>query len=274
MKSGYPLSHALARRYRPPSVSPQPSPAPVDTLRLLWNRLLGRETLLDVQPMGTPLVLSVRARREIRRARSIAAEAALVGRMLDFLAEGDVIYDVGSNIGIIGLILARNDKGTGSRVYCFEPEPRNFEQLRRNIALNSLGERVQAYQIALGDREGEAELFVRGGPGEGRHSLVSKKGSTGSIRVAVQTGLAFSEASGDPPDLIKVDVEGAEGRVLAGMEPLVADRRIREIFLELHDKGDRDRMPTGETIDEWLAARGYRKVWEHGRTISRHCHFR
>lgn len=246
----------------------------MDTLRLLWNRLLGRETLLKVELMGTPLVLSVRARREIRRARSIAAEAGLVGRMLDFLAKDDVVYDVGSNIGILALILARHLPGERARVHCFEPEPRNFAQLARNITANELGDRIRAYQIALGDQEGEAELFVRGGPGEGRHSTVAAKGATGSIQVPMRTAAAFADTIGERPDLVKIDVEGAEGRVLGGMAPLLDAHLPRELFLEIHDKGEGDLMPDGSSIETWLAERGYRRVWESDRGRTGHRHYR
>ena len=238
------------------------------------NKMLGRETVLEVDLLGTPLRLVVEARREIRRVHSISEEAALIRRMFEFLREGDVIYDVGANIGLIGLLLAQHPKGLKSRVHCFEPEPRNFDQLQRNIAENGLTERVSAHRVALAEREGKVGLFVRGGPGEGRHSTVASKGSTGSIQVATTTVSNFARASNQPPDLVKIDVEGAEGRVLAGMESLFNDHRPRELFLELHDKGEGDRMPIGESIDEWLSETGYSQVWNRARGISRHCHFR
>lgn len=246
----------------------------MDTLRLLGNRLRGRPTILKVDLLGVPLVLSVRARREIRRAREISAEAALVLRMLDFLAPGDVIYDVGANIGIIGLLLACHPKGRASRVHCFEPEPQNFEQLSRNIAANALGDRVTAHRIALGEREGDVTLFVRGGPGEGRHSVATEQKSKSSIRVPLRTLSAFADDVGESPDLVKIDVEGAEGRVLSGMDEMLRTHGPREIFLELHDKGDEDRMPDGTLIDTWLSEHGFAPVWEFARGRTRHLHYR
>lgn len=248
----------------------------MDSLRLIVNKMLGRETVLEVDLLGTPLRLAIEARREIRRVRSISKEAALVERMFEFLSNEDVVYDIGANIGLIGLLLARHSEGRASHVHCFEPEPRNFNQLQRNIAENGLTERVSAHQVALAERAGELELFIRGGPGEGRHSTVVPEGSTGSIRVRAETASAFAASVGERPDLVKIDVEGAEGRVLAGMTSLLRDHGHgpREIFMELHDKGDRDLMPDGTPIRAWLAEHGYALAWEFERGQSRHCHYR
>ncbi len=246
----------------------------MDTLRLLLNKLLGKDTVLDFEPLGIPLRLSIEARREIQRVRAISEEAALIERMFDCLHDGDTIYDIGANIGVIALLLARHPKGGRSRVHCFEPEPRNFEQLLKNISHNDLSQRVSAHRLALSDRSGELDLFVRGGPGEGRHSTVASDGSTGSIQVSADTASSFASSSGELPDVVKIDVEGAEGRVLAGMSELMARGRPREIFMELHPKGERDRMPDGRTIEAWLGERGYHQVWRFQRGRSVHCHYR
>ena len=245
----------------------------MNTLRLWVNTLLGRETILQAELLDVPLRIVVEARREIRRIHAISAEAALIERMLRFLSNGDVVYDVGANIGLIGLILARHST-KAARIHCFEPEPRNFSRLLRNIAENQLSQRISAHRVALSDDSGEVELFVRGGPGEGRHSIVESTGSTGSIRIPAQTAFRFATSEGDAPDLVKIDVEGAEGRVLAGMEPLFRRRQPREIFLELHLKGDGDLMPGGTRIRDWMVERGYEPVWELERGKSRHAHFR
>ena len=246
----------------------------MDTLRLLWNRLRGRATLLDARPMGVALRLSVRARRELRRVRSISQEAPLVHRMFESLLEDDVIYDVGSNIGLIALVLALHPRGHSAVVHCFEPEPRNFAQLEGNIRLNGLAGRVFAHRLALSDRLGESGLFIRGGPGEGRHSTVARGGSTASIRIETDTLAAFSRRAGAGPDLVKIDVEGAEGRVLEGMGPLLPEFAPREVFIELHDKGEGDSMPGGGTVRAWLEGRGYSLVWASQRGRTRHQHYR
>jgi FkbM family methyltransferase len=246
----------------------------MDTLRLWANRLLGRETILEVELFDALLRFSIKARREIRRVRSLSDEFEFIERMLQCLSPGDVVYDVGSNIGVTALLLGGHPDPAPARVYCFEPEPRNFDQLLRNVRLNELDDRIEAHRLALSDRAGELALFVRGGPGEGRHSTVVKGRSTHSIAVDASTAADFARERGEPPDFVKIDVEGAEGRVLQGMEPLLREKRPRDLFLEIHPKGDEDRMPDGTSISRWLGERGYRLAWERERGRSRHRHYR
>jgi FkbM family methyltransferase len=241
-------------------------------LRMLLDRLRGRETVAEVDLLGRPVLLSIASRLEARRARSIRREKAVLARMLEHLEVRDVAYDIGANIGLVSLLLSVHRPTEGGRVHSFEPEPVNYGRLCRNIELNGLRERVAAHRLALGAEEGEAELFIRPGAGEGRHSLATARGSKGSIRVPVVTLASFAHSSGEPPDFLKVDVEGAEGQVLVGMDPLLNVRRPRELFIEIHPKGGGDRMPGGQSIGDWLHARGYALAWEgrDGSRIQRH----
>ena len=193
----------------------------MDTLRLLINGLLGRETVLETEILGQPLKLVITARRELRRARKMWHETALVERMRATLVEGDVLYDIGANIGLISLLMGLHPQGRRVRIHGFEPEPLNFEHLERNIDVNGLADRVSAHRTALGARDGEVDLFVRGSAGEGRHSIAEERGSTASIRVPLRTATRFAAESGDSPTMIKIDVEGAEGQVLAGFDEMM-----------------------------------------------------
>jgi FkbM family methyltransferase len=231
-------------------------------LRFLIDRLRGRETLMRVDLAGRPAVLSISGLRELKRAREIGEEAELHARMLAHLQADDTVLDIGANIGVVSVMLALHRPRGGGRVHAFEPEPVNFGRLERNLALNSLEGGVVPHRLALGAAEGEAELHVRPGAGEGRHSLTSSRGATSSVRVPLATMASFADGAGAAPDLVKIDVEGAEGEVLAGMAGLLPDRRPRDIFVEIHPKGGGDRMPSGETIHDWLEARGYALVWE------------
>jgi len=74
--------------------------------------------------------------------------------------------------------------------------------------------------------------------------------------------------------VIKIDVEGAEGQVLAGMEPMIESSPATHIFLEIHPKGEGEFMPDGTTtIEDWLSERGYQLQWKNKRGSGEHCHF-
>ncbi len=242
--------------------------------RLALQRLRGEHLSVRVRLLDDWITLDVSAARELRRAGEFPLESAMVEHMLAHLRPGDRVYDIGANIGLISLVLAHHGPGRECVFHCFEPEPRNHVQLSRNIEVNSLVGRVHGHRLALGRSDGKADLFVRGTAGEGRHSLAASGGATGTIEVPVMTMAHFAAANGGAPNVIKIDVEGAEGDVLAGMDELAADQRPREVFLEIHNKGMGDRMPDGATIEDWLTQRGYVTEWRQRRRSGIHCHFR
>ena len=243
-------------------------------LSFWWSRLSGRDYAMTVPMFGQPVTLIVTTSRELKRAAEVSYEGFFLERIISSLRPGDVFFDVGANIGLVSLIVARQPTFTGGSVHGFEPEPRNLEHFRRNIAANGLEARVQAHGVALSKEEGTAQLFVRGEAGEGRHSLVSERGSTGTIDVPLSTMAQFCADQGVAPTVVKIDVEGAEGDVLAGMETLLPRHRPRELFMEIHNKGGEDKMPDGRLIDDWLVERDYEQVWERRRGHGRHRHYR
>jgi len=244
-------------------------------IRFYVNKLLGKESVFDFSLLGQSVRLGIAAPREIRRAKEIGTETELVELMRRTISTGDTIFDIGANIGLISLLMAKHENGLDSTVHCFEPEPRNFKQLNQNIELNQLLGRLHAHQIALGAENGTVNLHIRGTEGEGRHSIATDKGATDSIAVTLQTMASFVEEKKVSPDVIKIDVEGAEGQVLAGMEPLLSHAAPKHIFLEIHPKGEGEFMPDGSTtIESWLTARDYELAWKNKRGSGEHCHFR
>lgn len=246
----------------------------MNKLSFLLNRLLGRSTISTFNLLGQSIDLNISTLRELRRANDIHIESELIDKMRPALQPGDVLYDIGANIGLISILSTTHASGSSITVESFEPEPRNYDQLLANVRLNKLEERINCHQIALGASEGEIGLHIRGTAGEGRHSIASDKGATDTIQVKLKTLSQFAEESGKTPTVIKIDVEGAEGQVLAGMEALTRQAPPREIFMEIHPKGDGDAMPTGELIDDWLTERGYALQWSNKRRSGEHRHYR
>ncbi len=124
------------------------------------------------------------------------------------------VVDVGANVGIFSLPIARA-AGPGSRFLLVEPNPEMVARLRANIALNGLSS-VQVDEVAVGDEEGRATLHFspNGNPGQSRLG-VAFNDDAGGIEVPVETlpGLAARHGITEI-DLLKVDVEGLEDRVI------------------------------------------------------------
>jgi FkbM family methyltransferase len=172
-------------------------------------------------------------------------EPAVQEELVRVLRPGGVVYDVGANVGFLTLIAARL-VGPGGHVYAFEPIPENARAIERNAALNDL-DNVSVVELALSDRAGEAVLRIpRTNQGAHLASVGEPAGEEDDLTVRTA---ALDELEGlRPPDLVKLDVEGAELLVLEGMRRCLETQRPA-LICELHD--------TRAAIEELLPQLGY-----------------
>jgi FkbM family methyltransferase len=137
------------------------------------------------------------------------------------LRPGMVLMDVGANIGYYSLAAASQTQDEAT-IYAFEPEPQVLASLHDNIALNSF-KSILPFDRALADKRGVLRLNVDQA-NMGKHSLVQADGGN-SRQIEIQT-LTMDEFVREHGitrvDLIKLDVEGAEGMVLAGARDTIA----------------------------------------------------
>jgi FkbM family methyltransferase len=166
-------------------------------------------------------------------------ESDPVTRLIATLDEDDVFYDIGANIGFYTCATAVL---TDATVHAFEPHPGNARRLEENLAKNAAT--AEVHELALGATTGETEFVTASpeepGPGHGvfKRAREPDDGSTAitvqqrTISAVVETGIA------PRPDVVKIDVEGSEGRVLDGMADLVESGAVRAIFLEIHNPAD------------------------------------
>ncbi|MGQ0645301.1 MAG: FkbM family methyltransferase [Elusimicrobiota bacterium] len=126
-----------------------------------------------------------------------------------------VILDIGAHIGLYALIACREARG--GLVYAFEPSEGNLEYLKRHVAYNGL-ENMITLPLLLGETDrDDVPFFERPGP-DAMNSIGGLKKSPGYRRVQRrQVSLdSCCEEKGLEPDLIKMDVEGAELNVFRG----------------------------------------------------------
>jgi FkbM family methyltransferase len=150
-----------------------------------------------------------------------------------FLRPGMVVYDIGANVGFTA-VLAAKQVGPSGQVICFEPLPKNAEQIRRNAALNDFGT-ISMHQFALGERDGDAEFQRSRSPTWGRLVQTGVAPSASDfLKVPMRSLDSLAGNDGlPPPDFIKMDVEGAEADVLHGAQMLL--RQARPVLvIELH----------------------------------------
>ena len=136
-----------------------------------------------------------------------------LGFLGEFLSEGDVFLDIGSCYGIYALAAARL-VGAGGRVVAFEPAPRAFDFLCRNIKMSGFGQ-VTERNVALSDRGGVVPLFMN--PDASRNSLGPYGSAAGCISVEATTvDEELVRERLDRVTMVKIDAEGAEELILRG----------------------------------------------------------
>ena len=155
---------------------------------------------------------------------------ALIKRLLK---PGMTFLDVGANKGDFS-VLAASIVGDEGRVIAIEPEPHNWEDLARNIALNGFTN-VSTHQLALGDFDGRSTLYL--GQKSGWHTLKSgqRQQPVGEVEIEVATMDAMIRSLGvEAPDLVKIDVEGSEVEVIKGAEATIARAPEIVLLIDLH----------------------------------------
>lgn len=158
--------------------------------------------------------------RGFYRYRSFDPSLSLVTRLL---RPGDVFIDAGANIGQFTLAGARCIGGTG-RVWSFEASPSTVERLRRNVSLNRY-HWVRVEQVALDEVQGEASFVSFDGTGDGLSSFApaSTAGGTSAVIPTQRLDEIVPPEDDARVALVKIDVEGAELKLLRGAERVLAN---------------------------------------------------
>jgi FkbM family methyltransferase len=140
------------------------------------------------------------------------------------LRPGDVMVDVGANVGWYTLLAAKL-VGPAGRVIAVEASPTIAAALRANVALNpAVADRVTVHTCAAGAREGSVSLFLNGPENSGKSSIHGEPGMVREADVPMKPLAALlADVDLGRVRAIKIDVEGAEAEVVAGLLP-VADR--------------------------------------------------
>jgi FkbM family methyltransferase len=170
-------------------------------------------------------------------------ESIVVSALLTIRGPIKIAYDVGAHVGYMTLALTETVSKEGV-VFAFDPVPNNQALIKKLVHLNNLDGKVQIVPFALGDSIGKQRMVI------GQSSLMNQleSESAGKIvngRPTINTAISTLDSfvlvhSNPPPDLIKIDVEGAEAMVIeGGLQTL--QRFSPKLLLEIHGPGNADR---------------------------------
>ena len=203
----------------------------------------------------------------------IMREVCLTGRyepqetalLQQILRPGMVFVDVGANWGYFTLAAAHL-VGRAGRVISVEADPRACRTLRANIARNDL-DFVTILEMAASDAPGTLQMQEyepaaneAGNFGLARTTTVVEHGRQFKVRARTLDDV-LDQAGIGHVDLVKMDIEGAESRALAGLSRALSARRVRRVLLEVHPQHLRDQGSSAERVIADLRGHGYR-AWQ------------
>lgn len=159
-------------------------------------------------------------------------EKPMTLRLLDDLRRSHCFVDVGANLGYYTCLAATHMKA--GEVHAFEMDSDNFAMLTQNVALNPTSIDVSTNNCAVGAATGTLTYTL---PSTGNSPALSvypleHESGESSVSVPAVSLADYFVGRTVQPDLVKIDVEGAEVDVLRGMVPLLPD--IERIYLEVH----------------------------------------
>jgi FkbM family methyltransferase len=202
---------------------------------------------------------------EFRFAHGLIPNSAEVRMIGTLTSNWPLFIDAGANVG--GWTVALAAAHPGAHVYCFEPAPNTFKVLCENIRLNRL-QNVTAAQLALSDSPGIASfqvtkaspIFNRLAPGKESITNLRRARFRGARTIEVKT-IRLEDFCRDSNieriGFLKIDVEGAEGRLLRGAQRLLRNRAIDLIWIEVASDNLREMGDSVESLARTMQGLGY-----------------
>ncbi len=211
--------------------------------------------VVRVPSKGGDLVFTVPTQRSAYEPMHLQENEPETLRWLNSLPANEVLWDIGANNGLYTIYAA---KALGLRVLAFEPSASTYAVLTRNIELNGLGGRVDAYCLAFDDHSHLEHL--RMASTEAGHSMHAF-GQDHSVKGAIQTvfrqavtGFSIADFcrlfNPTLPDHIKLDVDSIELKILQGAAEILS-AHVKTVMVEVEE----DQI--GRDIQAFLTGLGF-----------------
>jgi FkbM family methyltransferase len=169
-------------------------------------------------------------------------ELPMLRAMVERVSPGDLVLDVGANIGNHSLYLA----AAGCKVHAFEPNASLCEALQQSIEANGFESNIEVYNLGLGTQTGKAYFNHLDSNNLGAQSLSLDDDESSDIRIIRLDDVNFEKEV----KAIKIDVEGMELPVLQGAARLIESDRPA-LYIECQTAKD------FASINGWVSKCGY-----------------
>jgi FkbM family methyltransferase len=153
---------------------------------------------------------------------------------LKTVKNGNVVLDIGANVGYYTLIASKK-VGKKGKVYAFEPDEDNFRILEKNVQVNKCNN-VVLVKKAVADKTGQINLYLNP-VNTGDHRIYKSIEVREILRIQSVKLDDYFKGKENSIDVIKMDIQGAEGKAIAGMEEIFKKNSRLEIITEFWPMG-------------------------------------
>jgi len=218
--------------------------------RLRFDLRRHLQTHLSVTTGDFSLSFVCQSPMEEMRVRSLLVkEEGTIQWLRQYVRPGEVFLDIGANIGLYSLVAA-HQVGPSGKVYAVEPHSVNVISLMQNIALNGLRDRVSVLASALHNATGVFDFnYYSLEPGSAMSQLGGRidgyenpfEPVMNELKLAVSVDDLIERYGVTAPHHIKIDVDGNECQVVAGMQRLLTGKaRPRSVQVEINERDQAD----------------------------------
>lgn len=226
------------------------------SVKKLWHKVRPPRIKLT-KFVHSGCVFEVTTKMEKFRVTSYGDEADTIEKVLAEIKPGEVFYDIGSCVGLYALHAAI----LGCQVVAFEPDPAYRKRLIRNVHINRLGKKIRILKWAVSDQPSVVTLYTDGV--DGNSPSLRQIGSRGNVTVKTEAIDNLIHKGEIPtPDIIKLDIEGAEILALRGMKNLLTSQKSpRFMFIEFHPDFLLNYDSSFEECRALVESYGYKEVY-------------
>lgn len=155
----------------------------------------------------------------------------------EYVKPGKTVCDVGAHIGTHTLRMA-DAVGEQGKVIAIEPNVNNFGLLCLNIKMNDLAGRVVPIRAALSTKRGTAKLFNPTTDDKSMYYSLTRESDNFDVVDTIDIAGIFEDGGVDTIDFMKIDVEGAEEKVLLSETEVFARKKVKAIYVDGHSEVD------------------------------------
>jgi FkbM family methyltransferase len=191
-------------------------------------------------PIGN-LIFSIQGDYSLSRADDLFEGEPEIFDWINTFQETDIIWDIGANVGAYSMYIAKK----GHKVFSFEPASSNFYLLQKHIHINKLHNNLKAYCLALTDSTQLNNLYQEvyktasgnntfGSNTDWLGNVFSPKNIESTVGFSIDDFIEFFNLP--IPNHIKIDVDGAEDKVIFGAIKTLQNKTLKSIYIELTDR--------------------------------------